>query len=146
MMQRRTFTLTGTSPAAAGQAVIQTEGGLGAYDWFQIDADLVGATGGTLDIYLQRKLDTDVWLDWVHLPQLAAGAAAVRYSLTVSSSNTIVAVGKTSDAGVGTPALAANTSVGGHPGDKVRVMAVAGASTSAGATVTVYVSAFKQVS
>lgn len=142
----QTKRITGTTPAAAGQAVVGTvAGGLSDFDSVEVFADLVGATGGALDVYLQRKVASGVWVDWIHFPQLAAGAAAVRYSASSrqATGTAPVVVGKSGDAGTGggdgAPALAANTVVPGHPGDAVRVVAVAGASTSAGAAINVYV-------
>ena len=154
MMLRRVFPMTGTTPAAAGQAAVSGMllTGLDKYDFFCFDALLVGATGGTLDVYIQRLVDKNynsgagLWLDWIHFPQLGAGASAVDYSVSTVGSTTITKVGQTANDGVtGAPALAANTSVGGHPGDQIRVVAVAGTSTSAGAAITLYVSAFNHL-
>ncbi len=136
-MKLDTKIITATSPAAASTVVhTETFQGLDKYTWFMIDADLQGATGGTLDVYLQRKLATNVWRDWVHFTQLAAGASAVKYCVTPLSTNAIFIVGGGTDAAPGV-ALAANTNVGGHPGEIVRIVFVAGASTSAGAAQTI---------
>lgn len=139
----QTFVLTGTTPAAAGQAAVGNSAArLDDYDSFFITAALVGATGGTLDVYLQRKVATDVWADWVHFPQLADGAAAVKYNIASMppAAATSTVIGTTADDGTtGAPALAANAVAAGHPGSTVRLVAVAGASTSAGAVVTVYI-------
>ena len=137
-MASKTFTIADVSPAAASTAIGDVVMGLNAYDAFLIDADLVGATGGVLDVYLQRKIADNVWRDWLHFTQLTAGAAAVRYSVSTAPgiANTIVAVGTGTDSAA-TPALAANTFIGGHPGDAVRAVYVAGASTSAGASITI---------
>ncbi len=114
--------------------------GLGDYDDIRVDAMLIGATGGALDVYIQRNIGPNLWADWVHFAQLAAGAAAVRYSLmaNLAGSTTITTANAGTDA---TPAvgLAAATFIGGHPGNTIRMVYVAGASTSAGAAVTVYV-------
>lgn len=131
-------TLTGTSPASASTAIGGTVAGLDKYDSFTIDADLIGATGGLLDVYLQREVATNVWRDWLHFPQLTAGASAVRYCVQPGPNNTIVAVGVGTES-TATPALAANTCVGGHPGTKLRVVLVAGASTSAGAAYSIVI-------
>lgn len=132
--------ITGTTPNSATTATVGSEvTGLGNYPDITVTADLVGATGGTLDVYVQRW-DQEIasgagnWVDWIHFPQLAAGAAAIRYAVNAAqvASSGITAVG------VGlTPALAANTATGGHPGDKVRAIATAGASTSAGAAISI---------
>lgn len=150
-MIRKLFTISGTSPAAAGTAIVGNAiRGLEKYDWFTIDAALVGATGGTLDIYLQRQIALDsevtggVWADWVHFTQLAAAASAVKYSLQPGTDKTFSTVAYGTDASAGTPVLSAASFVGGHPGLAVRCVAVAGASTSAGAAVTIYLGCFDE--
>lgn len=139
-MSSNLFTITGTTPASASTAVGAVVSGLDRFDAFSIDADLIGATGGVLDVYLQRKITDNVWRDWLHFTQLTAGNAAVRYSVSTSPgiANTIVAVGTGTDSAA-TPALAANTFIGGHPGNFVRAVYVAGASTSAGAAVSILI-------
>jgi hypothetical protein len=102
-----------------------------------VEAQLVGATGGTLDVWLQRKVGPNLWVDWVHFAQLAAGASALHYSFVVK--NTATAAGAlTAVTTTGTdasPAVGSGTGLitNGHPGDAVRVVFVAGAGTSAGA-------------
>jgi hypothetical protein len=141
-MSQRVIAITGTSPAAAGRAVIsKSVQGWDDFDQITVLAQLVGATGGTLDIYLQRNVATDVWVDWMHFPQLAAAAAAVKYHASALPPATAapVVIGVSADdvtAG-NAPVLAANTVCAGHPGNEIRVVAVAGASTSAGAAVDV---------
>ena len=143
---------TGNSPATATTALVAglTVNSLGRYSWLRIDALLQGGTGGTLDIYLQRlwrpyvggNPGTSVWLDWVHFPQLSA-AASHKYTLFASVdqvSTAITEVGQLSDdLGTGSLVLPANTFTGGMPGDEIRAVAVAGASTTAGAAQTLYV-------
>ena len=149
-MKRRTLKITGTSPATPSTAIIGSiVGGLSVYDWFTIDASLVGATGGTLDVYLQRQValaeevSGGVWVDWLHYAQLADGASAVVYSCQTGTDTTIRTVGAFStDASVGTPVLAANTFAGGHPGHAIRCVGVAGADTTVGAAVTIYLGCF----
>jgi hypothetical protein len=119
---------TGTdSGTVVGTAVPGVQG----YDYFMVDATLTNTdSGATHDVYLQRRVTTDagsVWRDWVHWPQQAASAGVVHYSATVQPSNAITSVGTGSDgvfASCATPALAANTIVGGHPGDQVRLVSV----------------------
>lgn len=143
-----------TSPIAAGTAasslavagssgavgVGMLSDGLDGYLSLSIVAKLVGATGGTLDVYLQSSPDQGTtWVDYAHFAQLAAGAAAVKYALVVgqgvqSAAPVVVGINAT-------PALAVNTVVGGGWGDRLRLLMVAGASTSAGAAVNVTVSA-----
>lgn len=145
MATRQIFTITGTSPASASTAIVgDVQQTLLDYDQFTIDAALVGATGGVLDVYLQRQVTANVWADWLHFPQLTAGAAAVNYTAVAGYDKVIVAVGNGTDASAGTPALAANTFVGGHPGQAVRCVAVAGVSTSAGAAITIRITAWRE--
>jgi hypothetical protein len=110
--------------------------GLDDYDTIDVYAQLQGATGGTLDVYLQVGVDQGggTWVDAIHFPQLANGAAAVQYkcSLTqraqATTDNPIVVGSGLS------PALAANTIVQGVAFDRARLVFKSGASTSAGAT------------
>lgn len=128
------------SSGAAGIAMLAT--GLDGYLSLTVVAKLVGATGGTLDIYLQTSPDAGAtWVDYAHFPQLAGGAAAIKYEFVVSQGIQTAApivVGINT-----TPALAANTVVGGAWGDRIRLLMVAGAGTSAGAAVNITISAQK---
>src|SRR5687767_2243689 len=103
MAQHRTLTISGLSPASASTAVVDDVlGGLDAYDWFQIDATIVGGTGGTTDAWLQRRvLGQDKWRDWIRFPQVAA-ATTKHYSVQVQSSTTIHEVSQGSTASPGT--------------------------------------------
>lgn len=137
----QTFSIVGISPAIASTAIDPTVVyGLARFSSVRIDAFLVGATGGVLDVYLQRKLGANAWADYCHFAQLAAGATAVRYSVTgmqVNSTTIVTANGGTDAAPA--VALSAATFLGGHPGDAIRVVYVAGAGTSAGAAITINV-------
>jgi len=131
--------ITFTSPATAS-TVVQTAtwDNLSQFEWLTVVAVLTGATAGTLDVYLQAEAQNNVWVDWVHFAQLAAGAATVRYAFdcnVAASSITTVGGGTTAAPGV---ALAAATVAFSHPGKKVRIVTVAGAGTSAGASQTLY--------
>jgi hypothetical protein len=142
-MSGRLFTISDTSPATATTALGTVLSGLAEYDFIRVDALLVGATGGTLDVYLQRNIGPNAWADWVHFAQLAAGAAATRFSLMASLANSTIIT--TANAGTdAAPAvgLAAATFIGGHPGNTIRPVYVGGASTSAGAAATFYVYAW----
>lgn len=141
-----------TSPAAAGTVASSqlVSGGIdngipngvcgliGDYDGAEIIAELVGATGGTLDVYVQLSPDEGLnWYDIIHYPTLAAGAAAVIYQTPVSTSTvttTAVVVGKNLS-----PKLAPGTVVNGAFTDRLRLVMVAGSGTSAGAPVVVRV-------
>jgi len=141
-----TFTVTGTSPGSASTAVGPQLGGLGKYDSLLITASLLGATAGVLDVYIQRKITTNVWADWAHFTQLTAGSTAKYYSLyatDTASPAAPVAIGVGTDAAPGV-LLAAGSFVGGMPGSDIRLVFVAGASTSLGAAQTIYVTAFSR--
>lgn len=140
--------ITATSPAAAS-TVVHTALFKGALltqaEGLTIDAALAGGTGGTLDVYLQRKLGANEWVDWIHFPQIAAGATKKYTVSLVGNGDLITEVGGGTDAAPGV-ALAANTAVNVTPGGDVRIVFVAGASTSAGAsqkiTITPYTERF----
>lgn len=149
------FVLTETTPAAPGtvaSAAAWTSAGsflpagqagpLGDFDAIDIVAELVGATGGTLDVYVQTSLDEGAtWYDSVHFTQLASGGAAAIYRTAVThfaqpSSAAPVAVGKNLS-----PALAASTTVQGGWGNRARLVYVAGSGTTAGAAIKVTIAA-----
>lgn len=145
-----TWDLSGTSPAAASTALGVYASGLAKFSAIRVDALLLGATGGALDIYIQRKVAPNLWVDWAHFPQLAAGASAVAYSFTVAAANVGTAVATTPSATIAaittrgndatpSPGLAAATLDLNHPGEMIRVVYVAGASTSAGAAIKAYI-------
>lgn len=147
------FTFSGTSPTGTTAATVigSAKHGLFKYDWFTVDANLKGAVLGTLDVYLQRQVAEaanttgGVWADWLHFPQLAAGAARVYYSAQCQAINDITVVGNGTDASAGTPALAANTSLGGHPGDSLRLVAKAGSVTNTGTSITVRIRGWQMI-
>lgn len=128
--------LTATSPAApstvAGPIV-------DIPSWareLMIIASLTGATGGPLDVYLQVTPDGGTtWFDYAHFPQKAAASALTHHAVSVSRSEQLLtptAIGSNL-----TPALAVNTVVGGEFGFKMRMLFVAGALTTAGASQTI---------
>lgn len=137
-----------TSPAAASTAVSATTiKGLEAFDSIAVYATITGATGGTLDVYLQSSWDDGVtWYDYAAFPQVAAAGAARTYAVvvpgcTVTDATTVVAKGSLGTPGV---ALAAGTVVGGPWGKWMRVVYKAGASTSAGAAQSILFVGMKQ--
>jgi hypothetical protein len=124
--------ITATSPATASTAATtDTIKDICEYEWFLLIAELQGATGGTLDVYIQGKM-ADTWYDWGHFIQIAAGGAAVKYMVQPQANNGAVAIGSGTS-----PVIAADTFLGGYPGDEIRLVFTAGASTSAGAAQTV---------
>lgn len=102
-------------------------------DAIKIIGTIAGATGGTLDVYVQTSFDGGVtWYDLVHFTQAAAIAAAVTYSYSIALNDNLVVVGKGTLASPNV-ALAAGSVAGGPWGDQMRAVFVAGAGTSAGA-------------
>lgn len=130
------LTITGTSPASASTAAIGSPiGGLQIYDSLQIIAIIQGATGGTLDLYLQTSVDGSTWYDYAHFAQLAGAAAQITRTITVARYQqqlTATAIGSNLS-----PALAAGTFLGGTFGSRIRLIGTAGAGTSAGAVQTI---------
>ncbi len=131
------FTVTGTSPAAAtaGTAVVLGSPilGMDKFKDIKVAANLVGATGGTLDVYIQWSPDNGTtWFDYAHFAQLASGASALQACCSSSFGTTVPVV-----IGGGTaPALAAGACVGGPFGSALRVICAAGTSTTVGAALT----------
>lgn len=123
----------GTTPATASTVAQTPVTGLGGYNSMTIYASLIGATGGTLDIYIQYSPDGGTtWVDYAHYAQLAAGATALQkvFSATKDASTALTTVGSGTS-----PLLAASTIINGDWGDRFRVLTVAGTSTSAGAAI-----------
>jgi hypothetical protein len=149
------FVFNETSPAAAGTVASSSpvSGGpsdsaagvafpLRNYDSIEIEAELKGATGGALDVYVQSSDDGIVWYDTVHFAQLAGSAAAIIYRTALSRYATAVAaptvVGKNL-----TPALPVASAIQNGFGDHLRLVMVAGTSTSVGAPVLVRLTGFE---
>ncbi len=142
-MQRTRQTFTATSPAAQSTAAdTQVFADLDACDSLTIIGELQGATGGTLDVYLQTSYDDGAtWYDYAHFTQLAAGAAAIKHAWHVSRASERTTI---TTVGTGTsPALAVGTILSGGWGNKMRMLFVAGATTSAGAAQTVRIFGIK---
>lgn len=135
MYKIATVTVPGTASTTTVHAGAGLDG-LGAVDSILIVASLVGVTGGTLDVYLQvAPNEADVWVDVAHFAQLAGGASAIIRSFALSRSGqvtTLATVGMN-----GTPALAANTVLGGDFGERMRVVTVTGTGVSQGADITI---------
>lgn len=130
---RKVVTVTGSGPATATTAVIGSAEGFSVadFDSMAVECAVQGGTGGTLDLYFQiMPYEGTVWTDYAHLAQLADAAAATRVRFTVARDGqalTITTVGTAL-----TPALAANTVLGGDFGSRMRIVATAGVGTSAG--------------
>lgn len=133
------FVLTATSPAAPGTDVTLVSDpatqSLVGYRSMSIESTIQGATGGTLDVSVQVSYDKGVtWSEYIRYSQLAAGAAQTTLITAHSRS-----IGTTVPQAIGkgtTSVLTAPLGRAGEWGDRLRVMFVAGASTSAGAAQT----------
>lgn len=135
------FALSGTSPSAAGTTVGVSQVGLDTFEKAVVLAVVQGATGGTLDVYLQSTPDGGTtWYDVCHYTQLAAAGAQVAWFVSLTRGETFNATAPVSvNKASGTPTLAANTVVPHGLGNGLRVVYVAGAATSAGAAQTILV-------
>lgn len=143
-----TITISATSPAAASgagggagtsvtvlSAVGVTAVGdyLSGYQSMRVTATVLGATGGTLDVYLQVSYDGGTtWADYAHYTQLTDGqtpAAVWASSHSRAKGQALAARPLVS--------LAANSAIDGCWGTQARLWFVSGAGTSAGAVQTV---------
>ena len=137
------FDMSFVSPSSATTTVAYTTSiNTSMFTTCSFSVTQTGATGGTLDLYLQTGFKqvnnpTLRWVDVAHTPQMAAAAAVASYVFTITRFNSAASTITTSNATSATPTLTANTTVQGIFGYKFRWVAVAGASTSAGATQTI---------
>ena len=136
---------TDTSPAAAGNAASgETALNCALYKWIRITAQITGGTGGTTQMVVQSKMAGDTWVEWASSAAVAAGVTTV-YVFSPEATAVVSTVGITDDALTAyTPTLAAGTCVGGHPGDTVRLVWVAGVGTSAGDAQVVYLEGWRE--
>ena len=136
--------VNGQSPAGAGTTGVAAVTGLDPYTKVLIFAVLQGATGGTLDVYIQTSVNggqAGGWVDVAHFPQLAAAAAKVGYFLSLTrgdaSGNAAAVAPIVVNVIDGAPVLAVNVFIPSGFGNALRVVFVAGAGMSAGATQTI---------
>lgn len=141
------YSLTSTSPASATTSIGATVEGLADYHSLLVMASIQGATGGTLDIVLQVSPDAETvssgtrrWVDKIRYPQLAASAAATTRIVGLSrgegsGATPLVGAFHTTT----TTAIGVNSVNLGDFGRAMRVIYIAGASTSAGAEQTIEV-------
>lgn len=131
--------------AAAGTAALATTfaGGWLKAEKLVIDAKLVGPTGGTLDVCLQRKIATDKWRDWIRFPQVAAVTTKYYVATVNGEGSAITECGNSTDA---SPAMtiAANTILNMIPNETVRVVCTLGAGTSAAGSVDITITPFTE--
>ena len=135
--------VAGTSPAGAStSATTSAIKGFGRYKAITILADLLGGTGGTLDVIVEHSPDGTDWYEYVHFTQLADGATIKTYSYAPGLNDTIVAVGKNLTT---TMILTSGNAAGGHWFDQMRIRYVTGSGNSAGAAQIVRVLAVTEV-
>jgi hypothetical protein len=113
------------------------------YESIDVVAEIKGATGGALAVYLQISPDGGInWFDIIAWPSASASATIVYYQSPLSQATT---TGVTSVVGKNlSPALPSGANgavINGSFGDRARLVMVAGSSTSAGAPVIVRLSA-----
>lgn len=111
---------------------------LSHYEKLAFIFEIVGPTGGTVDVYLQKRIAANKWVDYCHVPQVAA-VTTKRYESSQFDASTITDSGVGDDTPTATPVIAANTIVPGHPGEAVRLVLVTGAGVSVAGSVTLYV-------
>jgi hypothetical protein len=107
-------------------------------------ATLPSLTGGTLDYYIQTKIDANTWVDWMHFTQVAGGASTVvKVAHVTKHTSTAEATAGTGTDTTATPALAAGTNTGGAWGSSFRAVYVSGSGTSVGVTPKIYFAFFR---
>jgi ABC-type amino acid transport substrate-binding protein len=138
------FDMSFTSPSSATTTVMYTTASnTSLFTTCSAYVAQTGATGGTLDIYIQTMLKqvnnpTGYWVDVAHTAQMAAAAAKTAYTFPITRwSSTAPGITAGINTTSGTPTLTAATVTQGILGYKLRVVVVAGAGTSAGAVQTI---------
>lgn len=132
-------TVTVLSPSVSGSSDTLLAAGLLDYDRLAIISTLTGASGDTLDAYIQRSWDGTTFYDYAHLPQMAANDPAETHAYCPSDTSDIIKVGSGDS-----PVLAAGEAADGHWGERLRVHLVAGTNTLAGASATFNVFAWRK--
>lgn len=133
---------TAATPTTAALATLFAGGWLKA-EKLVIDATLVGPTGGTLDVCLQRKVGTNKWKDWIRFPQVTA-TTTKHYVATVNGEGSaITECGNSVDA---PPAMTvvANTIINMIPNEIVRVVCTTGAGTSVAGSVDITITPYTE--
>jgi hypothetical protein len=119
------------SPAAAGHSESTAVTGLGVYRAYTLIGDLVGATGGVLDVVVETSPNGTHWYEFARFTQKAAASAATSEHIDPVLDGKAVIVGMDLTT---TFVLAQATCKNGILFDQARVRMVAGSGTSAGAT------------
>lgn len=131
--------------AVAGTAALGSvfAGGFLKAEKLIIDAKLVGPTGGTLDVCLQRKIATDKWRDWIRFPQVTA-ATTKYYVATVSGEGSaITECGNSTDASP-TMTIPVNTILNMIPNETVRIVCTTGVGTSVAGSVDITITPYTE--
>lgn len=137
--------MSGVSPASAGATVTGASPPvqIGMFTSCAVYVGATGATGGTLDIFVQTLFKQSnvlpgFWMDVAHLPQIAAAAPLTGYTFTLTRwSSSAAAVFTPVNTASATPILAVNTVVNGVLGYQLRIVYKTGAGTTVGATQTI---------
>jgi hypothetical protein len=112
------------------------------YDSIEIEAELSGATGGSLDVYMQSSDDGLIWYDTVHFTTISAASALVIYRTALSRYATAftapTVIGKNLS-----PALSSGSAIQNGFGNHLRLVMVAGSGTTAGTPVLVRITGFR---
>jgi hypothetical protein len=138
-----TLVLSGNSSAAASTTTQgSTVGGFELADEWTFDVKVTGATGGTLDVYLQKLIvdptsGANVWVDYIHCTQTAGGTTTKENYGSGETDNGPIAVGQGTDAAPAV-ALAAGKIAHGHPGKALRLVFVTGTGVSVAGSALVY--------
>lgn len=109
------------------------EGNFDDFVSMRMEADLQGVTGGNLDVYVQ-SFWLGHWYDLAHFPTIAAGTPLAHYAFIAGPGYVQTAQQFGIDL---TPALAANTILGGPWGEKLRLLMVTGGGTASFVSVAV---------
>jgi hypothetical protein len=137
------FAWTVTTPITnlGAWQVLATTDGLIEYGRVVGAANLIGATGGTLDIAVQTnygralgQAGVGFWKDIARFTQLGAGAAAASFTLVFTRGGSGTATAPTAaNATDATPTITVNTVNPQTLGDSLRLLVLPGAGTTAGA-------------
>lgn len=146
------FTLAGATPSANPGVwqVVDTKSGLLEFARVVGKANLIGATGGTLDVVMQTgvmlpgtvTVAPGSWKDIWRPPQLVAGAPAISYDVVISraATSTSVTPGVVNTTDL-SPTIPANTVLPQSMQDAIRLIVLPGAGTTAGAQLVFFLNA-----
>lgn len=126
-----------TTPAAASAVRTTANGGFSAYKAITFVANLIGATGGVLDVVIEHSPDAGTtWYEYAHFTQQANGGPAKSYIFAPAVNVAPTECGKNLTT---TFVVTAGNATGGRWFDTICLRYVAGSGTSLGAAVSVKV-------